>query len=187
MLILDEAFIPWEDVLVYRDIERSTQFYAKSGFPNLYNFQSGIRLSVKLEFMAGLFSRAVRANGTDVFRGVQAAVGEIVTMRDMVWALTSAMAHDPEPGSGGTVVPRLEYASTVRMYNAQIWARIHELFETHLGGSLIVVPSSYRDLQNSELRPLIDRFYHGSDCDALERIQTSQTRMGRHWVGVWRP
>ncbi len=171
VLILDEAFIPWEDVLVYRDIERSTQFYAKSGFPNLYNFQSGIRLSIKLEFMAGLLSRAVRANGTDTFRGVQAAIGEMVTMRDMVWALTSAMAFDPESSSGGTVVPRLEYASALRMYNAQIWARVHELFETHLGGSPIVVPSSFHDLQSSELRPLIDCYYHGADCTALERIK----------------
>ncbi len=171
VMILDEALIPWEDVLVYRDIERSTGFYAKSGFPNLYNFQSGIRLSVKLEFMAGLLSRAVRANGTDAFRGVQAAVGELITMRDMVWALTSAMAFDPESATGGTVVPRLEYASALRMYNAQVWSRVHELFETHLGGSPLVVPSSFEDLKNLELRPLIDRFYHGPECGALERIQ----------------
>jgi aromatic ring hydroxylase len=171
VLILDEAFIPWEDVLVYRDVERATQFYAKSGFPNLYNFQSGVRLSVKLEFMTGLLSRAVRANGSDTFRGVQAAIGEMVTMRNMVWALTSAMAFDPEPSTTGIVVPRLEHASALRMYNAQIWARVHELFETHLGGSPIVVPSDFRDLQSNELRPLIDRYYHGADCTALERIK----------------
>lgn len=135
MLLLDEALIPWEDVLVHRDIERATGFYATSGFPNLYNFQSGTRLSVKLELMAGLLARGTRANGTDGFRGVQAAVGELITMRDMVWALTSAMAYDPEPGSGGTVVPRLEHASAMRMYNAQVWDRVHELFETTLGGA----------------------------------------------------
>jgi aromatic ring hydroxylase len=171
VLILDEAFIPWEDVLVYRDIERSTQFYAKSGFPNLYNFQSAVRLSVKLEFMTGLLSRCLRANGTDEFRGVQAAVGEMISMRNMVWALSSAMAYDPEPSTGGTVVPRLDHATAMRMYNSQIWARVHELFEINLGGAPIVVPSSYRDLDNSDLRPLIDRYYHGAECGAEERIK----------------
>jgi aromatic ring hydroxylase len=171
VLILDEALIPWEDVLVYRDIERSTGFYAKSGFPNLYNFQSAIRLATKLEFMAGLLSRAVRANGTDAFRGVQAGVGELITMRDMIWAVTTAMAFDPEPATGGRVVPRLEYASAIRVYNAQVWQRVHELFETHLGGAPIVVPSSHADLNHPELRPLIDRYYHGADCSALERVQ----------------
>lgn len=171
VLLLDEALIPWEDVLVYRDIERATGFYATSGFANLYNFQSGIRLSVKLELMAGLLARGTRANGTDEFRGVQAAVGEVITMRDMVWALTSAMAYDPEPGSGGMVVPRLEHASAMRMYNAQVWDRVHELFETTLGGAPLAVPSSARDLNNPELRPLIDRFYRGADTSALDRIK----------------
>ncbi|MEH6377675.1 4-hydroxyphenylacetate 3-hydroxylase N-terminal domain-containing protein [Streptomyces sp. KLMMK] len=171
VLLLDEALIPWEDVLVHRDVKRATGFYATSGFPNLYNFQSGIRLSVKLELMAGLLARGTRANGTDEFRGVQAAVGEVITMRDMVWALTSAMAHDPEPGSGGTVVPRLEHASAMRMYNAQVWDRVHELFETTLGGSPLAVPSGARDLADPELRPLIDRFYRGADTSALDRIK----------------
>ncbi|MFE7661785.1 4-hydroxyphenylacetate 3-hydroxylase family protein [Streptomyces celluloflavus] len=171
VLLLDEALIPWEDVLVHRDIERATGFYATSGFPNLYNFQSGTRLSVKLELMAGLLARGTRANGTDGFRGVQAAVGELITMRDMVWALTSAMAYDPEPGSGGTVVPRLEHASAMRMYNAQVWDRVHELFETTLGGAPLAVPSSGRDLTHPELRPLIDRFYRGADTSATDRIK----------------
>ncbi|MEU7142275.1 4-hydroxyphenylacetate 3-hydroxylase family protein [Nocardia sp. NPDC046473] len=171
VLLLNEALIPWEDVLVYRDITKATGFYAKSGFPNLYNFQSAIRMSVKLELMAGLLSLGTRANGTDEFRGVQAAVGEIITMRNMVWALTSAMAYDPEPGSGGTVIPRLEHASAMRMYNAQVWNRVHELFETTLGGAPLVVPSSSRDLTNPELRPLIDRFYRGASSCALDRIK----------------
>jgi aromatic ring hydroxylase len=171
VIVFDEAFIPWEDVLVYRDIKRSTGFYANSGFANLYNFQSGIRLAIKLELMTGLLSRATRGNGTDAFRGVQAAVGELATMKDLVWGLTTAMACDPEPGAGGTVRPRLEYASAMRMVNAQLWDRVHELFETHLGGSPLVVPSSHRDLENPELRGLIDRYYRGAECSAVERIK----------------
>lgn len=58
MLLFDKALIPWEDVLVYRDLRRATGFYAESGFANLYNFQSGIRLGVKLELMIGLLSSA---------------------------------------------------------------------------------------------------------------------------------
>ncbi|MFD5699455.1 4-hydroxyphenylacetate 3-hydroxylase family protein [Streptomyces lasiicapitis] len=171
VLVMDEALIPWEDVLVHRDIERATGFYAVSGFPNLYNFQSGIRLGVKLELMAGLLARATRANGTDTFRGVQAGLGELVTLRDLVGALTSAMAYDPEPGPGGTVLPRLEHASAMRMVGPRVWNQVHELFETLLGGAPLVVPSSVRDLADPELRPLIDRYYRGADTSALERIK----------------
>jgi aromatic ring hydroxylase len=34
-----------------------------------------------------------------------------------------------------------------------------------------VVPSSRLDLQNAELRPLIDRFYRGSTRDAHDRVK----------------
>ncbi|MGH3341471.1 MAG: 4-hydroxyphenylacetate 3-hydroxylase family protein [Carbonactinosporaceae bacterium] len=171
VLIFEEAFIPWEDVLVYRDVRKATAFYAQSGFANRYNFQSGIRLGVKLDLMSGLFERASHANGTDDFRGVQAAIGEVINMRHTVWALTAAMALDPEPGANGTALPKLEYASALRMYATQAWARVHELFESYLGGAPILTPSTYRDLKNPDLRRVIDRFYRGSDSSAEERIK----------------
>ncbi|HEY9391804.1 MAG TPA: 4-hydroxyphenylacetate 3-hydroxylase family protein [Mycobacteriales bacterium] len=171
VLVFDNAFIPWEDVLVYRDIERSRAFYAQSGFANRYNFQSGIRLGVKLDFMSGLISRGAHANGTDEFRGVQASIGEVINIRNTVWALTAAMAADPEPGANGTVLPKLEYASAIRMYATMAWDQIRALFETTLGGAPLVVPSSNLDLLNPELRPLIDRYYRGSDSSAEARVK----------------
>ncbi len=92
VLLFDKALIPWEDVLVYRDLRRATGFYAESGFANLYNFQSGIRLGVKLELMIGLLSLGVRANGTQGFRGIQAALGELMRVREL---LESALGGAP--------------------------------------------------------------------------------------------
>src|SRR5207249_1589565 len=77
VLVFDNAFIPWENVLVYRDIEKATGFYAASGFLNRYNFQSLTRLAVKLDFMCGLLTKGVAATGTEVYRGVQSSVGEV--------------------------------------------------------------------------------------------------------------
>lgn len=107
VLLFDKALIPWEDVLVYRDLRRATGFYSESGFANLYNFQSGIRLGVKLELMIGLLSLGVRANGTQGFRGIQAALGELIALQHLLQALTTAMARDPERNAAGSAVPRL--------------------------------------------------------------------------------
>jgi aromatic ring hydroxylase len=126
---------------------------------------------VKLDFMAGLFAKGIAANGTDDFRGVQVAFGDILTWRNLIWALTTAMALDPEPGPGASVVPKLATASALRVQATECWAAIHTIFETYLGGSPLVVPSGREDLLSAELRPLIDRFYRGSDGDALARIK----------------
>jgi 4-hydroxyphenylacetate 3-monooxygenase len=171
VLLFDDAFIPWENVLVYRDIERANSFYRQSGFLSRYNLQSGTRLGVKLDFMAGLFAKGISANGTDEFRGVQVALGDVLAWRNLIWALTAAMCLDPQPGPGSSVIPRVEHAATLRLFATQCWPTIKEIFETYLGASPLVVPSSHRDLQNPELRPLIDRYYRGSDSTAEARIK----------------
>src|SRR3990170_1298279 len=171
VLIFEDAFIPWENVLVYRDIEKATGFYAASGFLNRYNFQSLTRLAVKLDFMCGLLAKGLAATGTDVYRGVQTNLGEVIGWRHLIWGLTSAMALDPQPGPGGSVLPKTEYAAAGRLFATLAWPRVKEIFELVLGGGPIVVPSSYKDLQNAELKPLLERFYRGSESSAEERIK----------------
>jgi 4-hydroxyphenylacetate 3-monooxygenase len=171
VLVFEDAFIPWENVLVYRDIEKATGFYAASGFLNRYNFQSLIRLAVKLDFMCGLLTKGLAATGTEVYRGVQTNLGEVLGWRHLIWGLTAAMALDPQPGPGGSVLPKTEYAASGRLFATLAWPRVKEIFELVLGGGPIVVPSSYKDLQNPELRPVLERFYRGSESSAEERIK----------------
>jgi aromatic ring hydroxylase len=171
VLIFDDALIPWENVLVYRDIQRANSFYRASGFFSRYNLQSGTRLGVKLDMMAGLFAKGIASNGTDEFRGVQAALGEIIAWRNLVWALTSAMCLDPMPGPGNTVIPKVETAAALRMFATECWPAVKAIFEKDLGGSPIVIPGSHRDLLAPDLAPLIERYYRGSDGSALERVK----------------
>ena len=171
VMIFDNVFVPWENLLVYRDPERVNSFYPESRFVNRFTLQAGTRLTVKLELMAGLFAKAIATNGTDAFRGVQAAFGEILAWRHILLAMTTAMCLDPEPAPGGTVVPKSEFASTLRMFAPECWPAVRQIFEKQLAGSLLVAPSSFKDLKNEELRPLIDKYYRGSSGSAEERVQ----------------
>jgi aromatic ring hydroxylase len=171
VLVFDEAFIPWENFLVYRDVGRANAFYPASGFFNRYNLQSGTRLAVKLDFMAGLLARGLEMNGTDQFRGVQAALGEVVAWRTLLWTMTTAMAAEPQPGPGGSAIPRADYAAAVRLFATSAWPAVKDIFENVLGGAPIVAPSGREDLLSPTLRPLIDRYYRGTGASALERIK----------------
>jgi 4-hydroxyphenylacetate 3-monooxygenase len=171
VLIFDEAFIPWENFLVYRNVERANSFYPASGFFNRFNLQSATRLAVKLDFMTGLLARGLACNGTDGFRGVQAALGDVVAWRTMMWAMTTALATDPQTGPGGSVMPRIEYAAAMRIFATSAWPVVKQIFETVLGGAPLVTPSGREDLSNPELRPLIDRYYRGTGTTAHDRIK----------------
>ena len=171
VLVFHEAFIPWENVLVYRDVEKAKGFYASSGFFNRFNLQSATRLAVKLEFACGLLIKGTEAAGTASFRGVQTEVGELVAMSNLVWALSSAMALDPEPGVGESVVPRLQTAAAARVYMTSAWQRVREIFEKILAGGPIVTVSSLKDLQSPELDPIIERYFRGTGLPAHDRIK----------------
>lgn len=171
VIVFDDAFVPWENVFVYRDVERAKGFYADSGFFNRYNLHSATRLSVKLEFAAGLLMKCTAASGTNEFRAVRAAIGEIIAMRELLWSLTIAMVAEPEAGIGNSVVPRLQTAGATRLYATNAWDRIRTLFETYLAGAPIYTVSGPGDLANPELRPTIDRYFRGTGIGAEERLK----------------
>ncbi|UGS34395.1 4-hydroxyphenylacetate 3-hydroxylase family protein [Capillimicrobium parvum] len=171
VIVFDDVFVPWEDVLVYRDVRKATAFYAQSGFMPRYTLQSGTRLAVKLDFLCGLLARGLKANGTDGFRGVQAQLGELMGWRNLIWALTSTLCHETQSGPGGSVIPKLEYAVLIRQFGTQAFGLARQIFTEQLGGAPLVVPSSAQDLLSEELRPTLDRYYRGSDGDAHDRIK----------------
>src|SRR5271170_2810583 len=96
IFVLDNAFIPWENVIIHRDIERLKNFYPRSGFYQGFTMQGCTRLAVKLDFIAGLLYKAARATGVEAFRGVQAQIGEVIGWRNLFWSLSGVFQFDVE-------------------------------------------------------------------------------------------
>ncbi|WP_275427377.1 4-hydroxyphenylacetate 3-hydroxylase C-terminal domain-containing protein, partial [Stenotrophomonas maltophilia] len=69
--MFDKVLVPWENVFIYGDVEKLNMFFPASGFIPRFTLHGCTRLAVKLEFIAGLFSKAVEATGSKDFRGVQ--------------------------------------------------------------------------------------------------------------------
>lgn len=170
-VVFDNTFIPWENVLVYRDVERAKGFYAESGFFNRFNLQANIRLAIKLEFCAGLMLKSTAASGTDSFRGVEAAIGELIAMANTMRSFSTAMVTDPEPGIGGTVVPRLQTAAANRLFMTNAWDRVRAIFESVLAGAPSFTVSSVADLHAPDLQRVLNQYFRGTGLDAADRIK----------------
>lgn len=100
IFVLDRVLVPWENVFVYGDLEKASTFFPRSGFLPRFTFQGCTRLAVKLDFLAGLLLKALDITGSKDFRGVQTRLGEVLAWRNMMWALTDSMAHNPDPWIG---------------------------------------------------------------------------------------
>jgi 4-hydroxyphenylacetate 3-monooxygenase len=171
VLVFEDAVVPWENFLIYRNLEIASTYHL-TGFIWRALMQGCTRLAVKLDFLAGLFVKMVETTGTIEFRSIQASIGKILAWRNTFWALTDAMCYRPVDSANGSVLPNIEAASAYRILSNQAYPIIKGIIENQTGGALIVHPSSSRDWQRQELRPLLDRFYRGSaGYSALDKIK----------------
>src|SRR4029078_9836759 len=112
IFIFDNVLIPWENVLLHRDIEKIKVFYPRSGFLAGYQCQGCTRLAGELDFMVGVSAKGLRAAGSDEFRGNQAMLGEVIAWRNLFWAISDAMAANPTPRVDGAVLPNVQSGSS---------------------------------------------------------------------------
>ncbi|MDE5462738.1 4-hydroxyphenylacetate 3-hydroxylase N-terminal domain-containing protein [Bradyrhizobium sp. CSS354] len=172
IFIFDNAFIPWENVFVYRDIEMLKKFYPRSGFLNGFTFHGCTRLAVKLDFVIGLLQKALRATGVEEFRGIQVQMGEIVGWRNLFWALTDAMAGAPDRWVGDAYLPNIKASTSYRIFATEAYPAIKSIVQQIVASGLIYIPSSSRDFKNPEVDKYLARYARGSNgVDYKERIK----------------
>src|SRR5215212_1176574 len=162
IFVFDNAFIPWEDVLLHRDLEKLKIFFPQSGFLAGYQFQGCTRLAVKLDFLVGVIAKALRTTGADDFRGNQAMLGEIIAWRNLFWALTDAMALNPTPWVDGAVLPNAQSGSSYRVFAGDAYGRVKEIVEKIIASALIYLPSSAKDFQNPDIDRYLAKYVRGS-------------------------
>jgi 4-hydroxyphenylacetate 3-monooxygenase len=170
IFILDNVLMPWENVLIWRDVERYNNYVEETGFFERAGLQYCTRLAVKLDLICGFLLQAIEMVGIDKFRGVQVNVGEVLNWRHMIWALSDAMACKVVP-QGDVVVPGREAMMAVRMMGATAYSRVRQIILDLIASGLIFQPTGARDLKAPELRPYLDRFLATADGDAVSRIR----------------
>jgi len=162
IFVFDNVLIPWEDVLLHRDVQKLKVFFPQSGFLQGYQLQGCTRLAVKLDFLVGIIAQALRAAGSDEFRGNQALLGEIIAWRNLFWGLTDAMAHNPTPWVDGAVLPNAQSGASYRVLAGDAYRRVREIVEKIIASSLIYLPSSTKDFRNPAIDPYLARYVRGS-------------------------
>jgi len=172
IFVLDNAFIPWENVFIYRDVQRLKDFYPKSGFVNNYTLQGCSRLAVKLDFVTGLLMKAARATGVEAFRGVQAQIGEVIGWRNLFWSLTDAMACNPEPWVNGALLPNMRASTCYRLFMTEAYPAVRSIVERVVASGLIYLPSHARDFKNPDIDKYLSKYVRGSNnIEYKERIK----------------
>jgi aromatic ring hydroxylase len=172
VFVLDNVFVPWEDVFVYRDVDKANNFFPRTGFHPRAMFHGCTRLAVKLDFIVGLLIKATEMTGARSFRGVEANIGEVIAWRNMIWGLSDAMAKGATPWTGGALLPATEPAAAYQVLAPEAYVQIRHMIEKTVASGLIYLNSHVKDFKSPELRPYLDRYLRGSGgVDAMARVK----------------
>lgn len=173
ILVFDHALIPWEDVLVY-DVDKMAAFDDASQWTNRALLQSSTRMAVKLEFLIGALSKALDIKGGKDAPPIRLAMGEAITWRNTVVAMTNGMIDAAAPhGPRNSLVPDGQAGVAYAAIAPQLYRRVKEIIQTVVASGLIYLNSSVVDFETPEVRQYLDRFMRGSNgLTALDRSKT---------------
>ncbi len=172
ILVLDDVFVPWENVFIHNDLEQANRYNIESGYLERASMHGCTRFAVKMDFLVGLLARALEVTGADTFHGVKSQLGEVIAWRNTFWALSDAMAKSERPWKNGMIQPEPEFAGAYRVMNQLAMPKIKNIIEQVVASGLIYLNSHADDFNTPEIRPYLDQYVRGSNgIDAVERVK----------------
>lgn len=169
ILLMKNVFVPWEDVLIYRDAETCKKW--SELFSAIFPFHACTRLAVKMDFICALFEASLKATGKQ-HRAVKVKLGEVIAWRNLFWSLTEAMCSSPTSGPNGKVLPNARAVASFRVFSGMVHSVVRGLVYESMSSGLIYAPSSFADLQNTELNQLLAEYMPSADGSSHQhRIQ----------------
>lgn len=170
-LVFDDVFVPWENALVYRDVQKASEFFVRAQLVQNLMLHGAVRFATKVRFLVGLLLRMVETAGSADFRAVRVHIGEILGWLWTFEALVRDACEHPDPGPNGTLAPSHRTIFAARSLAPAVYPRIREAMLLLGAGGLMQLPSSAEDLRLHELRPFIDRYFRGTGVDGEGRIK----------------
>jgi 4-hydroxyphenylacetate 3-monooxygenase len=135
ILVLDNVFVPWENVFMHGNVDLANDFAPGSGFNARAAMHGCTRLAVKLDFIVGVLSKALKITGNNTFHGVQSRFGEVVAWRNTMWGLSDGQIQYSMERHGATRLPlrrSLPHDFADRLPDDQADHRSERIQRTHL-------------------------------------------------------
>jgi 4-hydroxyphenylacetate 3-monooxygenase len=170
LLYFDDVKVPWERVFVHRDTDMCrAQFHDTPGHV-FQNYQAQIRLSVKIKFLVGLGHKITEAIGTTNMPQVREQLGALAANAGMVEAMLSGMEASGTQ-RGEYYLPNRHLLYAAHVVTQDLYPRLINLIRDLAGGSLIMLPSSYRDWANPELAPILHKTQRSPNFSSEDKVK----------------
>jgi 4-hydroxyphenylacetate 3-monooxygenase len=158
LVVFDDVFVPWENVFVYKNIELTAGQFSVTAAHVLGNTQSHIRSWAKLQFLVGLVKRCMDVSGRSVASETVSQLGELATRVSIVEGMILGAEAAAEPDQFGVMRPKDSLLYACQVYQQAMYPGLLTQVRGLMGGSLIQLPATVRDLHAPESAMDIDRY-----------------------------
>jgi 4-hydroxyphenylacetate 3-monooxygenase len=168
VVIFDDVFVPWENVLLYRDIKRCNEAYLRTGAVVHMTHQVVVKNIAKCEFMLGLASLMVNTIGAESFQHIQEKLAEIWVNLETMKAFLRAAEADAQLDEWGVMRPAWNPLDAARNLFPRLYPRMVEIIQ-QIGASGLVAMPMELDLKG----PLVEdirKYYQAARAEAFDRI-----------------
>jgi 4-hydroxyphenylacetate 3-monooxygenase len=170
LLYFDNVKVPWERVFVHRDTDMCRAQFHDTPSHVFQNYQSQIRLSVKIKFLVGLAHKITEAIGTTNMPQVREQLGVSAANAGLVEAMLSGMEASGTR-RGEFYLPNRHWLYAAQVVTQDLYPRLINLIRDLAGGSLIMLPSSFRDWSNPELAPILRKTQRSPNFNSEDKVK----------------
>jgi 4-hydroxyphenylacetate 3-monooxygenase len=168
VVIFDDVFVPWEKVLLYRDVLRCNQAYARTGAVVHMTHQVVVKNIAKAEFMLGLAHLLVDTIGAEGFQHIQEKLAELWVSMETMKAFLRAAEADAALDEWGVMRPAWNPLDAARNLFPRLYPRMVEIIQ-QIGASGLVAMPVEKDLKGP-LAGDIKQYYQAARAEAFDRI-----------------
>lgn len=160
LMILDDVFIPWEDVLFYQHTKAAAfirqTLHRYSAFPFVQRTLSYADLIIG----AALWN--VRQTGLDKQQAVQEKLAELAVWREGIDAFLTASIATAETSPSGLLMPNQSMLMSGRVHALSNLPKMMHLARELCGGQICVTPDA-ATFAAPDTKPWMDKFYTIND------------------------
>ena len=171
LVVMNDVFVPWEDVLFYRNIALCAAQWFKTPAHALGNHQAQIRWATKLRFLMGLTKRMTDITGAGKLPPVIVQLGEMAAYATIVENMVLAQETQSSLDAEGTLWTSRAALYSVMALQSDLNPKLLNMARELAGGSMIMLPSSVQDFDNPEIAADLERYTASPGFTARERVE----------------
>lgn len=171
LVVFDDVFIPWKDIFVYKNIDILRAQFHEAPAHVLGNNQAQTRFTVKLKFLLGAARKVAAMNGIDKIPSVQEKLGELASIAASVEGSLLASEYNCSLDKNGVARPDPRFLYGTVGQQETIYASVIKIIRELVGGGVLQVPSSYKEMVNPEIKGDIYQYIRSTGVGAEEKIK----------------